>query len=303
MGTASLHLDSLNLAWRDLWSKLAPPCQRRDCSRSASWWRRLRRRPRMVLLQGSRYCTDDCMERAMLELLQGLHPAGKPAALHRLPLGLLLLSRQQLTAEQLRLALEAQRRAGSGRIGEWLQTLGFATEQQVTAALARQWSCPVLRTTRLSPNLTQLPQIPYTLLKTFLMLPLEYVASTTTLHIAVGESIDYSMLYAVEQMLECHTEVCMAPPSFIYEHLQTLSTRRMEKEVVFESVSQEGEASRIIRSYCVRLSPSEIRVAACGPHLWIRMVRRSRLPLDLLLPMPVSATGSFKTQLAISASN
>ena len=40
-------------------------------------------------------------------------------------------------------ALEAQRRARYGKIGEWIEKLGFATEKEVTTALALQWGCPV----------------------------------------------------------------------------------------------------------------------------------------------------------------
>ena len=224
------------------------------------------------------------MERALTDALQRMRSASQRAlAPHRVPLGLLLLSRRQLTAEQLRAALAAQRTAGRGRIGEWLLTLGFVSEQQVTAALARQWSCPVLRTNSLSPYASCAPQIPVTLLESFLMIPVDYVQTTATLHIAFGEGIDYSVLYAIEQMLGCRTESCMAAPSFVHQNLQALSRHRRESEVVFDGVADGAELSRIIRSYCVRLSASEIRLAACGPHLWVRLLRPSCLALDLLL--------------------
>jgi hypothetical protein len=36
-----------------------------------------------------------------------------------------MLSRGEITHEQLRLALDAQRQNGTGRIGEWIQKLGM----------------------------------------------------------------------------------------------------------------------------------------------------------------------------------
>ena len=102
-------------------------------------------------MQGERYCRTECLERALVEIFVRALPLSHGATVtsHRVPLGLLLLSRQQLTAGQLRSALAAQRGAGRGlgqkKIGAWLQDLGFSTEREVTAALARQWSCPVLR--------------------------------------------------------------------------------------------------------------------------------------------------------------
>lgn len=237
------------------------------------------------MFAGVRYCTDHCIEVALANsLARLLDLPTRTAASHRVPLGLLLLSRQQITAEQLQLALEAQRENGRGRIGEWLQTLGFASEQQVTGALARQWSCPVLQ-----PQFARTrrgPQLPLALLQSFLMLPVDYVEPTSTLHLAFAERIDYSVLYAIEQMMGCHTEPCMAVPSFIRENLQGMAANRSDSELVFERVSDAGEGGRIIRSYCVRVAASEVRIAACAPYLWVRLLRTSREPLNLLLRSP-----------------
>ncbi len=115
------------------------------------------------------------------------------------------------------------------------------------------------------------------------MIPVDYVETTSTLHIAFGEGIDYSVLYAIAQMMGCHTETCMAVPSFVRKNLQSLSGHRGESEVVFDRVADAGEFSRIIHSYCVRLASPEIRLAGCGPFLWVRLLRSSRPPLDLLM--------------------
>jgi hypothetical protein len=330
MGTASLHFDAWGVAWRNFLKKIAPACGRLDCRHTQTVWRRYRRKSRGVVIQGLRYCLEECMERAVGDALDRLGPVSKRApAPHRIPLGLLLLSRQQLTTDQLRAALAAQRSAGRGRIGEWLQALGFASEQQVTAALARQWSCPVLRAdswhgeTSLkhtflnhasfnhaslgegsahrgssnpgsskagfseagfsNPGSGRAPQIPLTLLLSFFMIPVHYVAATETLHVAFGEGIDYSVLYAIEQMLGCHTEFCLAVPSLVRQQLDALAGPRAESEVVFDRVADSSEFSRIIRSYSLRLSAAEIRLAACGPHLWVRLLRPAHPPLDLLL--------------------
>lgn len=292
MGTASLHFDAWSLAWREFRQRWAPACGHSDCRLSKSIWRRLRAKPRGVLLEGLRYCREECVERALTDSLRRILSAS-PSALapHRIPLGLLLLSRQQLTVEQLRAALAAQRTAGHGRIGEWLLTLGFVSEQQVTAVLARQWSCPVWRTNALTPYSSRAPQIPVTLLESFVMIPVDYVETTATLHIACGEGIDYRVLYAIEQMVGCRTESCMAVPSFVRRNLQALSERRGDREVVFDRVADAAEFSRIIRSYGVRLAASEIRLAACGPHLWVRLLRPPHPPLDLLLRSPQDSSG------------
>jgi hypothetical protein len=195
-----------------------------------------------------------------------------------------MLSRQQITPEQLHFALETQRAKGYGRIGEWLETLGFVSEPQVTAALARQWSCPVLRSSSVFKQ--RAPQLPLTLLARFRMIPVDYVEVTSTLHLAFADGLDYSILYAIEQMIGCHTEPCMAVPSFVHSQLQVLTAHRSDSEVAFERLSDMAEVCRIIRSYCLRLAASEIRLIYCAPYFWIRLLRFSLPPLDLLLRSP-----------------
>ncbi|HEY1271187.1 MAG TPA: hypothetical protein VGF08_04360 [Terriglobales bacterium] len=201
---------------------------------------------------------------------------------HRIPLGLLLISREQLTPEQLHFALSAQRSAGRGRLGEWLLALGFVTEERITAALARQWSCPVLRTDCLERRFCRCPRIPARLLENFAMIPLDYTRATSTLHIACSDAIDHSVLYAIESMTKIRTAPCLAPASFVRANLLSFLRDRHENEAAFECPAETAECCRIIRSYSLRLSSEEIRLAGCGPYVWIRLLRDSRPSMDLL---------------------
>jgi len=287
MATTSVHFDALSLAWRGFWHRLSPAVRPRRCAHlHVAWWL-LRPAPAGVYFQNSRYCLDRCLENVLGETLHQVPFAARPEpAGHRLPLGLLLLSRQQLTGEQLQVALAAQRAAGRGRLGEWLQALGFATEMQVTAALARQWACPILGSSSSFPAARHAPQIPVALLERFSMVPVNYVESTSILHLAFAEGVDYTVLYAIEQMAGCRTEACFATPSFVRAQLAHLCVRRAESEIAFSHVPDSAEVCRIIRSYCARLHASEIKLARCGSHLWVRLLRNSRSPVDLILDSP-----------------
>ena len=301
MSTASLHLEAVGRTWRALRHKLTSRRTGRDCAHVHRAWRRFGARPPAVLLEGWRYCVDGCLERALHHAIERARSFSRPAATpHRIPLGLLLLSRQQLSADQLRTALQAQQAAGRGRIGEWLQSLGFVSEQQITAALARQWSCPVLRSNNSLTPPRLIPQIPVTLLEGFAMFPVNYVEATATLHMAFCEGIDHSVLYAIEQMTGCHTRPCMAPPTLIRNHLRALSGRG-EREAIFECFSDNAEFSRIVCSYCVRLSSPEVRIASCGSYIWVRILRRSHPPQDLLLRLSNSRLSAFPVQSAAAA--
>jgi hypothetical protein len=334
--TISLHssLQSWSSAWRDRWASLTPHCGYRGCLHARKSWSAMRRQPRGVYLQGVRYCRAECLEQALIELLGSSRSTPRRAAQasHRIPLGLLLLSRQQLTAEQLRAALEAQRAASHSdcqnsdrqsndrrnndrrnneshnnegrnndgpnndgepiagkKIGAWLQELGFATESQITAALARQWSCPVLRAPDMAIAASRFPAIPALLLESFQMIPVELVEATGTLLMAFSEGIDYTMLYAIEQMLGFHTEPCLMCPSSLQKSLQVLERQRAALDVVFDRTKDAGECARIIGSYCAKVRAEEVRVAWCGDHLWIRLQRLRQEAVTLVLRAPGSS--------------
>jgi hypothetical protein len=284
MPTTFLHSVFLASASRRLRANFAAQHEPHDCPHSRNWWRRLRRNSRAVLLEGSRYCLEYCLLNTLRETVDRQRSsATRIPPRHRVPLGLLMLSRQQVTVEQLRIALDTQRTAGHGRIGEWLQGLGFVGEEAVTAALARQWSCPILRSTLppLGPN--RLPEIPLTLLQSYAMIPVDFVEARATLHIAFAEGIDYGVLHAMERMLDCHTEPCMATPSQVRNRLQLLFQRRRDRDTVFERVDGSPDAARIIHSYCVRVSPAEVRLSSMGGDLWVRLLREDGDPFDLMI--------------------
>jgi hypothetical protein len=279
MGTVSLDFRRTGVVrW---WRKLAAPSMSEDCVHSRSLWHRVSLRCPGILLNGRRYCIEHCFEKALAHAFHGVRNVQpRQSVSHRIPLGLLLLSRQQLTVEQLQSALEWQRREGRGRIGEWLQRLGFVTELQVTAALARQWSCPILHNPAAWPAASGLPRLPMALLTNFLMVPVHYVEPTRALHMAFAEEVDYSVLYAVEQMTGCHTVPCLALPSFVRGQLQTLCAAN--DEIILENAMHIDEICEMSIAYCARLSPTEVRVARCSPYFWIRLLRESRPPFDLV---------------------
>lgn len=246
--------------------------------------RRLSSHYRRIRFEGGSYCVQ-CLEPALLDTLSRAPSVTAGRLSHRLPLGLLLLSRGQIDAAQLRVALAAQQASGHGRIGEWLQSLGFATELQVTAALARQWSRPLSRVRSVAARGAATPKVPVTLLTGFSMVPLEYVHSTQTLFIAFSDGVNYPVLYAIEQMMDCRTEACMAVPSFVKENLDLLQSGEND-EIVFDSVKNNAELCGIIRSYCARTSATELRFARCGHYVWIRLLNDARRPVDLLTNSP-----------------
>jgi Type II secretion system (T2SS), protein E, N-terminal domain len=246
------------------------PCALVSCSGSRSLWQCLRHR-QGTFLQGAFYCQPQCLETALISQLSHLRVmAPSPQPPNRIPLGLLMVARGKLTFTEVRAALEAQRRAHYGKIGEWIEKLGFATEQEVTTALALQWGCPVA--TSFDPStIHSLGNIPLPILEAFQMLPLNHVASTNTLNLAFGERVDHGALYAIEKILACRTQPCVAGRKSIACQLDSMRQLPHPSDVEFGPMNDLTEMARIASSYTARLSPEAVRLSRIGRFIWLRL--------------------------------
>jgi len=258
------------------------PCALVSCRGSRSLWQRLRHR-QGTFLQGAFYCQPQCLEIALISQLSHLRVmAPSPQRPNRIPLGLLMVARGKLTFAEVRAALEAQRRARYGKIGEWIEKLGFATEQEVTTALALQWGCPVA--TSFDPStIHSLGNIPFPILEAFQMLPLNHVASSNTLYLAFGERVDHGALYAIEKILACRTQPCVAGRKSVACQLDSMRQLPRPSDVEFGPMNDLAEIARIASSYTARLSPEAVRLSRIGRFIWLRLdvpahVRSKPLP-------------------------
>jgi hypothetical protein len=267
------------LTWSTSWIKRhtlkpsEPSCALVSCSGPQSFWQRVRHRhrPNGTFLQGVFYCQPQCLETALLGQLSRLRViVPSPPPPNRIPLGLLMVARGKLTYHEVRAALEAQRRARYGKIGEWIEKLGFATEQEVTNALALQWGCPVTSSIDLS-SIQSPGSIPLPILDAFQMLPLNHVASTNTLYLAFGERVDHAALYAIEKILDCRTQPCVAGSKTIARQLESMRQMPRPNEVEFGPMNDLAEMARIASSYTARLSPKQVRLSRVGRFIWLRI--------------------------------
>jgi hypothetical protein len=235
-------------------------------------WQRIGGWQGRIRLRGSGYCVPQCFENAARKCFSDacLTATAPSRTGHRIPLGLLMLSRGQLTNGQLQCALDAQRGSSHLRLGEWLQKLGFATEQQVTVALGLQWACPVLawRTPRHSSCAHMLP---YRLMERFRMLPVQFVAATGIFYVAFCDGIDYTALYAIGQMLDCRTEACLISRSSMDRELERMGHEARTGDLLFESWRDPAAMARITCAYALKLGAKQARIAGCGEYIWVRL--------------------------------
>jgi hypothetical protein len=280
------------------WERVFTGCGVMSCSGTRAFWHRLTRRQYGTFLDGVLYCRPRCLEPALLlqcSRLAALSPPSPPP--NRMPLGLLMVARGKLTYAEVLAALEAQRSARYGKIGQWFEKLGFATEQEVTSALALQWGCPVassLEPDAITPSL----RLPLAILETFHMLPLHHVPATNTLSIAFGERVDHAVLYAIEKMLQCRTQPCVGGRNSIAGMLDRMRHQPLAREFEFGPMHDSADMVRIASSYITRFGAEEIRLDRFGPFIWLRLKSRTSI-MNLLFRLSIDPPHPRSTDLAL----
>ncbi|MBI1749415.1 MAG: hypothetical protein HY234_08105 [Acidobacteria bacterium] len=247
-------------------------CENPSCSSHGKLFRGWLDRREGIRLQGRWYCSPQCLEQAIADLWPRVQPAAreKKPRTHRIPLGLVLLSRGLIDNDALRAALEAQRKSGEGRLGHWLRDIGAATEQQITAALAIQWSCPVFPMDS-GRHIECADLVPLPVLEAARMVPVHYLPGTRHLYLAFSDGVDYTSLYAVERMLDCRTEPCMADESALHRAMEEVRHEHTAPEVVFDRIADIAQVAATTRSYAAKLDAQDIRIVACGEYLWVKL--------------------------------
>jgi hypothetical protein len=244
-------------------SALLPQCGNVKCR---SGWMKLWRSRQSPVLEGKWACSEACMQEivraAVLREAGELnsHRSQKATHQHRVPMGLVLLSRGVITQEQLRKALEAQRKAGKGRLGEWLIREGVANEEQVTRALSAQWNCPVLTGAPHDPALMA-SAFPRLLIDSAGAVPLR-LAGRELLYIAFEDKIDRCLVLAVEQMLGLKVEAGVLRESDFRRVQQEMLRAAFPRTRLLEAANMRGlvhaitsmiEERKAVRSQIVRV--------------------------------------------------
>jgi hypothetical protein len=257
-------------------------CSNIGCAPSGRMWKRLSRRSSSIQVHNARYCLPACFEQELQRRFTKLNsrPAVKPRAPRRMPLGLLMLSRGDIDGEQLRKAFARQREAGAGRIGEWMQDMGFLGEHQITAALGAQWACPVLP--EMSTAFDCECPVPYPLLSAFQLAPISYISATRVMHVAFADRINYSALLAIEQALGCRAEACVCGARELKVLLKKAEEKADRSYREFASGIVLTEMVRITSNYSSMLAARQVRIAACDGIIWARV--EGETSMNLIFP-------------------
>jgi hypothetical protein len=253
-------------------------------------WQRWWARHEGLWLQKHWYCSPECFQEGLLRRLnQSAVLSPRPAAQpNRTPLGLVLLSQGAITAIQLRAALEAQRKAGSGRLGEWLVSMGVVSEPQVTSALAVQQGCPVFAA-REPQSLPAAMHWPTPLTRSYGAVPVFYNPAPSDLYVGFLEGVHHGFLYALEQMLQCRTQPCILPPPAFRENLERQACPVESETIVIQQRQSAIEMTRTIANYAGQVHAGECGITRCDDHLWIRLGCPSTFHVDFLFRLPLGS--------------
>jgi len=265
---------------RSLWHDWLPPCSNPACKQKPLA-RAMAKRNTGISVADKWICGPDCFEEIAREKLSAImssrHAQEQPPKL-RMPLGLVMVSRGDLTPEQLRLVLDEQQKRGSN-VGDIAQRLGFATQEQVTAAVAAQWSCGVfpLRDRPLTPSV----HVPRRLLEVYGMLPVHYVETGRRLMVGFVTRVQYHILHTIEHITSCVATPCFITAGEYDQYLHSATFGERENEIVFDRVNGTVEMAKLARNYVNQIAAHQARFGICRDYLWMR-IWGSRNEMDLL---------------------
>lgn len=111
------------------------------------------------------------------------------------------------------------------------------------------------------------------------MAPVFYNASTRVLHMAFSGEVDYRVLLAIEHILECRAEPCIANATAVHELLSGMEEEGLGADQIFGHVGKGDEMTRIISSYASTPGAERVRLAACGEYMWVRIEGKNSVNL------------------------
>jgi len=157
-------------------------------------------------------------------------------------LGEMLIQAKIITPEQLKEALEIQRREG-GRLGQHLMKLGYVTEEQITQILSRQYGVPSVNLSKLEidPEITNL--VPVDVCQKYMVMPIRRVGATLT--IAMVDPTNVFALDDIKFMTGLNVEPVVATEEGIKKAIEKYYGASWDEKLKTVLGDMEGTAEEI----------------------------------------------------------
>ena len=266
-------------------AQLMPRCSNADCTKNTFHLTPWRQRGFFVAEQW--FCSPECFEFGAKEYITNLmisRGKGDTGRSPRMPLGLLLFSREVLTSDQLKQVLAEQRETGDDVVAI-VQKFGFATEDQVTAGIAAQWGCPTfnMEIQKLPANI----HVPRRLMEGYRALPLHIVEKDRKLLVGFVDAVHHQLLYTIENVTSFSVSACFIKASVFHNALQSTTRTYRQNEILFDRKNSIAEMATVSRNYVLQSGAERARFGICQDYLWARVVGPKQ-SLDLLFRLPES---------------
>jgi hypothetical protein len=105
----------------------------------------------------------------------------------------------------------------------------------------------------------------------FRMLPIYFSRANGVMYVAFSEGVDYTALYAIEQMLQCRTEACVTGSSAMSQALENIGHTHRSGELLFEGWRTVEEMARTICGCMLKMGANATRAVICGKYIWVRL--------------------------------
>jgi hypothetical protein len=197
-----------------------------------------------------------------------IFPEGGTEHRHRMPLGLIMLAQGWITNEQLQHALDLQRRAGKGRIGEWLVAECGVDHDRVIRGLGLQWQSPVLSVAGFDPAAMALT-VPKELIDRTGVVPLR-IASGRILYLGWEDRPDASAAFAIARMSGLRVESGLVDAAELGPARQQLCGCEFVKATLERVGNTETLAQRMALALG-RMRPRASHVVRVHHLYWLRM--------------------------------
>jgi len=193
----------------------------------------------------------------------------------RLKLGHILMDNGVITKEQLDQAIAEQHRDQEGKLGHYLIALEFVKERDITMALSRQFSLPVitLKSQKINPGVLDI--VPVEIVRDSRFFPLEYDALNNRLVLVTCDPSDISTIINLRSMINCEVAIYLSDESVVLEMIDQycmLATNSRKLEYDLPQPRDLGELASLIVRRAQQINARSLRVRLFNQLVWTRFV-------------------------------
>ena len=217
------------------------------------------------------YCSVDCFAIAAQAPLRAL-ARERVIEIPRSPrfsLGLALLSKGILTAEQLRVA-GARSRWLEEELEVTLVKLGMATEKQLASARSMQWGYPVLAPEYIGQMVEA--DIPRTVMVACGVVPLHYSAAARRILLGFASRVEHRVLESIGQITGARIEPCFITPTDLEEQMKRVTAPPDYEEVVVDDLGSPEKMARTVGRVAVGVGAFAAGFNQCRSMVVARLV-------------------------------